>query len=207
MLFPGDPDFQESEARAELTPIHEVLRNIVLDAVDTLMSAGRDYPDLALAYEYMSLRQHALNSLVVVKVQDAVASGTVPDAEITRAHSFLELKTDRIDLRFKQVRRDGSTSNYPTRSNFLYKNQLTLLGDDTKLDRVRLTLGWRWDVAATQIADIVVVYAKGDDTQWMYSILRADEQPMVLTTTKPRVPMVPGVILPQRIAEGQEVRD
>lgn len=203
MLFPGDPDFQEAEARAELAPLHDVLREIVVEAADTLKSVGRDHPELGLAFEYLALRQHTLNSLVVVKVQSAVTAGRMPDADISTTNRFIELKLDTIDLRFKQIRKDGTTANYPTETSLKYKNQLPLLGDATTLDRARLTLGWRWNVAATDIADIVVVYAKGDDTRWMYSILHVDEQPLGIETTGSPAPQVPSIRLRRRKADGQ----
>ena len=117
-----------------------------------------------------------MNSLVVESIKNRVASGELPEANLTSENRFLELRVGSIDMRFKQVGKDGRTANYPTDTSQRYKNQLPLIGGPDALVRVRLTLGWRWNITATEIEDIVVVYAKGNTARWIFSILRDDAE-------------------------------
>lgn len=175
MLFPDDPDFSESEAKKQLDPIRSMLRNAVIECADVIIELGRERPLLAKAMEYLATRQHLMNSLVVERIKESVTSGDLPEAEITLENRFAELQVGSIDIRFKQVGKDGRTANYPTAASRRYKNQLPLLGGPETLSRIRLTLGWRWNTTATEIEDIVVVYAKGEAAQWMFSILHGEQ--------------------------------
>lgn len=181
MLFPDDPEFLESDAKRELQPIHDELCDAVLYCQDMIKRLSATDPLVAKSFEYLATRQHLMNSLVVERVKELVTEGRLGEVEVVLQRRFLELRFDSIDLRCKKIAPDGSTSNYPTRSNRDYRNQLPLSFDGLPAVtyRARLTLGWLWNVAATEIEDVRIVYAKGDMTLWQYSILKADTEGVI----------------------------
>jgi hypothetical protein len=215
MLFPDDPCFSESEARKHLGSLEDLLRSCVLEAATTILDAGREFPLLGKAYEYLSTRQHVMNSAVVELVKEKFGTGDLEDVQISTDKHFVELRVNgAIDLRFKQIDKSGRTANYPTQTSWLYNNQLPLSGDQKTLDVARLTLGWRWNVTATEIADVEVVYRKGDETQWKYSILengeiqRGEGGMPIVTPPAPKTPTgrteyeVPGKTTKKKDQEG-----
>ncbi|MCB9851535.1 MAG: hypothetical protein H6819_00445 [Phycisphaerales bacterium] len=176
MLFPDDPEFTEAEAQRELSPFHDVLRDAVMHCHDILRSLAEGNALVAKGFEYLSARQHLMNSLVVERMKELAAEGSLGNVEVLTERRFLELRFDSIDLRCKKVSPDGSTSNYPTKSSIDYKNQIPFPDGPAFVYRARLTLGWLWGPTAIDIEDIRIIYAKGDMTQWQYSILKpADE--------------------------------
>lgn len=184
-LFPKDPVFPEAEARKHLAPFEARLRRCVLDGFAKVKALGDSGAVWAGALEYLGTRPALVNAVIVALVQHEFASD-YPNLRIVTDHQFLELQVnDVIDLRFKLVDRSGRSSNYPTATSRRYKNQLPLWGEEENLPVARLTLGWRWNSAATEIEDISVIYAKGDDPLWLFSILDEEDGVSTLTTQEP----------------------
>lgn len=174
-LFPQDRGPSEDDTKRILDRISPTLCDCVLDSFDAVKAAAAD-PRIASALDYMATRQKLMNATVVESVRLEFAS--VADVEVKDENGFLELRVDgEIDLRFKHVTGTGRSRNLETSAQKRYRNQLPMYGD-VILDVVRLTVGWRWDLAATRITEIVVVFVKGDETVWKYSILdQAEDGP------------------------------
>lgn len=168
-LFPQDRGPSKHDAKRHLDRISPMLRDCVLDAFDVAKAAGAAHPLMAGAFDYMQTREKLMNSLVVASVRSEFAS--VADIEMKDENGFLELIVDaEFDLRFRHASGTGRSHNSETAAQKRYRNQLPMFGEAI-LDVVRLTVGWRWDVAATRITEIVVVFVKGDHPVWQYSIL------------------------------------
>ena len=186
MLFPEDPVFPEAEARKLFAPIEGRLQRCVLNGFARVKALGDSDPILAGALDYKGTRPALVNSVIVELVQREFAEDS-PNLRIVTLHQFVELQVDGvIDLRFKHVDKAGRTSNYPTETSRRCKNQLPLFGEDEELTVARMTLGWRWNLTATEIEDISVIYAKGDDPLWTFSILEERDDQAVLTTRESR---------------------
>ena len=169
MLFPDDPYLSESEVRDLLEPLHPYFLDCVLVSFETINDACHTHPLLGQAIDG-SPRAHLMNALVVELVRQRLDAENRA-VQILDNHGFLELRVqDAIDVRFKKVDESGRSCNYPTKTDWHYRNQLPLFGDHI-IETARVTLGWRWDVTATEIADVTIVYAKGDDIMWQYSII------------------------------------
>lgn len=174
-LFPEDPIFPESEAREHLAPIEARLRHCVLEGWRIVKELGNANPVVGSAYDYLGTRAHLVNAVIVVLVRREF-DDAYPGLYVTTINRFVELHVEGvIDLRFKLVDKAGRSSNYPTDTSLRYRNQLPLFGDQQVLDVARITIGWRWDESATKIEDISVIYAKGDEPLWSYSILEPQE--------------------------------
>lgn len=180
LLFPEDPRLEESDAKRILSPLQDEIQACVLDSAKRLIKMANDDPWVAKALQYNSAAQHMMNSLVVERVKESFAN--YDGVSLVTEKRFLELSVQgAVDLRFKQVDRNGKTANYPTETSDRYKNQLPLNGDESTLPVARVTIGWIWNDTATDLYDIAVVYAKGDTTLWMYSILKYAESSSGIT--------------------------
>lgn len=167
-LFPGDPILTEAQARQHIDPIAPGLCSCVTGAFEIMKSDAAASPTKATALDYMGTRPMLMNALVVARVHEEF--GGVPDVEIREPNGFAELRVDGvIDLRFKHVDRVGRSRNMDTPAQKCYRNLLPQDGIG-KLDVMRLTVGWRWDAAATRLEDILVVFLKGADPIWKFSI-------------------------------------
>lgn len=172
-LFPGDPILTEAQAREHLEQVTPRLRSCVSEAFDIVKQAAALWSTFATALDYMGTRQKLMNGLVVARVYEVFTGAT--DVQIREASEFTELRVDGvIDLRFKLVDKAGRSQNKDTPAQKAYRNLLPRLGIG-KLDVMRLTVGWVWDTAVTRLEDIMVVFLKGDDPVWKYSIRDADE--------------------------------
>ena len=182
-LFPGDPILTEAQAREHLGPVTPMLRRCVVEAFEIKKQATELFcPTFATALDYMGTRQKLMNGLVVGRVYEVFTG--VPGVEIREVNGFTELRIDGvIDLRFKLVDKAGRSRNMDTPAQKAYRNHVPLLGVG-RLDVMRLTIGWVWDAAATRLEDIVIVFLKGDDPIWKYSILDADEGAQVIRLPK-----------------------
>lgn len=175
LLFPGDPVLPEDEARKLLARIVPLIRECVRDAFDTMRRMAAGDSDVAGAYDYLGTRQKMVNSLVVTKIRRRFSVNEC-GVEVRESSGFLVLRVQRrCDLRFKLVDESGRSKNQETVAQRRYRNLQRLEGIG-RLDVMRLTVGWRWDVAATELEDIEIVFEKGDFAVWKFSILHDDEQ-------------------------------
>lgn len=175
VLFPADPIVEMDDAQARLENIAPRLRECVLDAFSLAKTLAVEHSLVADALDYMATRQKFINALVVARVRREFDGDRTNGVEPHDENGFLELRVgDRLELRFKHVDGAGHSRNTGTTAQRKYRNLLPLVGEDT-LDLMRLTVGWRWDIAATEIQDIVVVFEKGDAAVWQFSILKDRE--------------------------------
>lgn len=185
ILFPDDSYLPEDEARKKLEKYEPGLRDCVSRAFEAICEAGRSVPILGRAMPG-SLMAQMMNAVVVQAIREFYDGRE--DCLALDERGFLELQVGgEIDLRFKLVNRSGRSRNYPTQTDRQYRNQLPLNGDDV-VETARVTVGWRWNASATELEDISVVYAKGDNTEWMYSISDADEASDAISAPTPVLP-------------------
>lgn len=181
VLFPDDPFFPEDDARRALKRIVSRLRRCVKDGFAAHLAACAAVEVLGPALDYLGTRAHFINALVVEMIRREFPPGE-RGLHTTDENGFFELQVItkgidvQVDLRFKLVDESGRSRNADTGNQWFYRNQLSLSGDGDTARIARLTVGWRWNVAATDLKDIVIVYAKGDEPVWQYSILAEDGQ-------------------------------
>jgi len=181
-LFPGDPILTEAQAHQHIDRIAPRLCSCVAGAFEFMKSTAAEIPTFATALDYMVTRPMLMNALVVARVHEEFAD--LQDIETHEGNGFTELRVDGvIDLRFKLVDRAGRTQNMDTPAQKRYRNLLPQTGI-RKLYVMRLTVGWRWDAAATRLEDISIVFLKGDDPIWKYSILNVDDASQVIRLPK-----------------------
>ncbi|UCE61670.1 MAG: hypothetical protein JSU63_07960 [Phycisphaerales bacterium] len=181
-LFPGDPILNESQVHERLDRIVDKIRSCITGAFGIMNGTASSTPMFATALDYKGTRPMVMSGLVFAHIHKEFAG--VPDVEIRNVNGFVELRVDGvIDLRFKLVDKAGRTQNMDTLAQKQYRNLLPLDGVG-KLDVMRLTVGWRWDAAATRLEDIQIVFLKGDDPVWKYSVLDAEEATQVLRLPK-----------------------
>jgi hypothetical protein len=185
VLFPSDPVAAQDAVRAQLRAVEPSLRECIVEAFQVLRRIQGMDKLVPGALDYMRTRPKLMNSLVVASIRRAFASRR-EGVELTEDAGFLELRVNgAIHLRFKLVDECGRSCNAKTDAQRAYRNQLPLLGAD-QLDVIRLTVGWRWNVTATDLDDIGVSFEKGDEPVWKYSILRdADESGTVVALPTP----------------------
>jgi hypothetical protein len=193
MLFPGDTNFTPAQAKLILSRIEPRLTRCVREAKDALLLACGVVEIMAPALDYLGARAHLLNALVVEMIRREFA-GPEDGLNLTEENGFLELQVTtegfdvRADLRFKAVDVEGRSCNAGTKNQWVYRNQLPLIGDDHAQYIARLTLGWRLNVTATDLEDINIVYLKGEDPLWQYSVntdLPPDSHPIQAPDTAP----------------------
>lgn len=190
VLFPGDPFFTEDDARKFINPIEDRLRTCVVDGFADHVRACQLIEAFGPSLDYLGGRAKVINSLVVEHVRREFAE---PSDEIstTDENGFLELQLRRaretygVDVRFKMVDKAGRIQATDTDAQWNYQNQLPLIGPGDAGRFARVTLGWRWDAAATALEDVCVVYAKGNDPVWLYSILNTEEPPQAMPILAP----------------------
>jgi len=186
ILFPSDPVPAKSYVRQQLVHVEPVMRRCIVEAFATMQQVAAVSSIVIDALDYMRTRPKVMNSLVVACVRREFEKG-VDGVKVKEENGFLELRVnDVIDLRFKLVDEGGRSCNANTDAQKRYRNQLPLLGDDP-LDTIRLTVGWRWNVTATDLVDILVAFEKGDEPAWVYSIFDddAEESGNVISLPKP----------------------
>jgi len=148
---------------------------VVRDAFNGVVATCQAVPEAGPALDYMGSRAKYLNALVVEMVRREFADDK--SIEVTEENRFLELRlrrdghSIRVDLRFKLIDENDQIKNRDTDAQWLYRNQQLLLGEADVTSVARVTVGWRWNIAATALDDIKIVYAKGDEVLWSYSIV------------------------------------
>lgn len=171
VLFPCDPVLSKEQAQERLQHVSPLIAECILDSFEQLKNvalAGRTLPS---ALDYMATRQKLMNSIVVECIRPVFAGGD-QGGRIHEEKGFLELRVgDDIDVRFKHLDKDGKSANANTVAQKLYRNNLPRGGDGDRLQVMRLTIGWRWDIAATRITDILAVFEKGEAPAWSFSLL------------------------------------
>lgn len=181
LLFADDPLAYEEDSRRVMSPFLPRIRRCVERAFRDYLKACRAVKALGPALDYQGSRPHCINALVVERIRREFARSS-REVRVTEENGFLELqildarRRLRYDLRFKLVDASGHSCNSDTTAQRDYRNQLPLLGDGDARRVVRLTIGWRWNVAATELVEVCVVYEKGDDVLWKYPIKSSEPQ-------------------------------
>lgn len=195
MLFPDDPQFSQEYARARLAPIQPRLLACVQRAWQTLEQICGVADTVGAALAHNGARATLMNSLVVEEIRREFPPLHDPECTPFDGNGFLELQARkagdpvRIDLRFKKFGSDGATMNLDTPAQREYRNQLAFTGIGDASHVLRLSISWCWDAAATELQDIRVIYLKGYETEWFYSMLGdADEGSAGIPMPAPAVP-------------------
>lgn len=177
MLFPDDPQFSQDYARVRLAPIQARFLACVQRAWRTLEQICGVDETVGPALAYNGVRAHLMNSLVVEQIRREFPPLQDPDHTTFDGNGFLELQVRtagdpvRIDLRFKKFGSDGTTMNLDTRSQREYRNQLPFTGIGDARHVLRLSVSWDWNAAATDLQDVRVIYVKGYEVEWFFSIV------------------------------------
>lgn len=173
MLFPDDPHFSENDARRRLAAVNSRVHRCVMAAMEDINLACKTVERLGPALAYNGSRAHVFNALVVESIRREFFGDEAN--VVTEDRGFLELMVGlggevRTDLRFKKLDSENNTMNLATAAQDQYRNILPMAGGGDAERILRLTIGWRWNAAATEVVDVRVVYVKGYDVAWSYSL-------------------------------------
>jgi len=156
----------ETEARSILRPFERLLFECVLDAWASWSSICASHPHVRIASRGRG-RSGLVYELIVENVRTRFQE--IKNVAVTEARGFVEIYIDgKVALRFKKVNNKLRSSNYPTKQQLLYSNQLPLFGDS--LVAARLTVGYQLDPTASEITKVAVIYPKGRNPVWAYTI-------------------------------------
>jgi hypothetical protein len=189
-MYSPQPLLFENDAKSEFSGLEGEVRRCVELAEKEWNKALKASPRMQKAARGRG-RNSIFNEIVADFARERLSG--IAEVDICEQFGTVRLHVKGLyDLGFKKVDHNGRTSNYLTPRRKCFDAQQSLLPwGDPLPDAIRLHIGISWNVAATEIADVFIVYPYKRWALWHYSIGKGGwsegSAPIRLPVTAPKL--------------------